>query len=223
MEKIKLSVSARDSKNPKPNKLRRDGKVPATLYGPGQPSENVAVDAREFSRLPVAAYSHMIELVIDGKPANAIIRKVQRRSTTSDVLNIEFYRVSMDRLLSMTVPLKFVGSSPAVVLGGQLIEVFQEIEIESLPGDIPDSIEVDLGQLKVIDDSIHFGQLKLPKGVKVLNPHEEVVARVVTPRSSEVEDAAAAASAPATTAAPAAEAPAAAAAAAPAPAADKDK
>jgi large subunit ribosomal protein L25 len=200
MEKIKLSVKQRDSKNPKPNQLRRDGKVPATLYGPGQASENVAVDAREFSRLPAAAYSHMIELVIDGKSANAIIRHVQRRSTTSDVLNIEFYRVSMDRLLTMTVPLKFVGVSAAVTGGGQLLEVFQEVEIESLPGDIPDCVEVDLGLLEEIDQSIHFAELKLPKGVKVLNPLDEVVARVVTPRTVEAEDKA---SAPAAEAAPA--------------------
>ena len=109
MEKIKLSVKPREDK--KPNLLRREGMVPATLYGPGQPSESVQVDAREFGRLPSAAYSHMIELNIAGKNANAVIREVQRRSTTHQLLNIEFYRVSMDRLLTMTVPLSYLLAS----------------------------------------------------------------------------------------------------------------
>jgi large subunit ribosomal protein L25 len=196
MEKIKLTVNAREGKTP--NQLRREGKVPGTLYGPGQPSDNVQVDAREFGRLPSGAYSHMIELNLDGKATNAVIREVQRRSTTSELLHIEFYRVSMDRLLRMTIPLKFVGVSPAVAEGGQLIESFQEIDIESLPADIPDFIEVDLSTILEIDESIHFGQLTVPKGVKVLNPADEVVARVVTPRSIEQEDAAAAAAAAAT-------------------------
>jgi large subunit ribosomal protein L25 len=202
MEKIKLSVNPREGKTP--NQLRREGIVPATLYGPGQPSESVQVDAREFGRLPSAAYSHMIELNIAGKSANAVIRDVQRRSTTHQLLHVEFYRVSMDRLLTMTVPLKFINTSPAATGGGQLVEVFQSADIESLPGDIPEFIEVDLSQLKEIDDAIHFGDLKIAAAVKLLNPPDEIVAKVVAPRAIEEE---AAAAAPAEGAAPAAETP----------------
>ncbi|HEY9720109.1 MAG TPA: 50S ribosomal protein L25 [Trichormus sp.] len=202
MEKIKLSVNPREGKTP--NQLRREGIVPATLYGPGQPSESVQVDAREFGRLPSAAYSHMIELNIAGKSANAVIRDVQRRSTTHQLLHIEFYRVSMDRLLTMTVPLKFINTSPAAAEGGQLVEVFQSADIESLPGDIPEFIEVDLSVLKAIDDAIHFGDLKLAPTVKLLNPHDEIVAKVVAPRAAEEE---APTAAPAEAAAPAAETP----------------
>jgi large subunit ribosomal protein L25 len=184
MEKIKLSVNPREGKTP--NQLRREGIVPATLYGPGQPSESV-------------------QLNIAGKSTNAVIRDVQRRSTTHQLLHIEFYRVSMDRLLTMTVPLKFINSSPAAAEGGQLVEVFQSADIESLPGDIPEFIEVDLSVLKAIDDAIHFGDLKLAPTVKLLNPHDEIVAKVVAPRAAEEE--APAAAAPAEGAAPAAETP----------------
>lgn len=202
MEKIKLSVTARDSKK-KPNALRREAKIPATLYGPGQPSENVQIDAKEFSRLPAAAYSHMIELdFASGKPVNAIIRDVHRKSTTSEVLNVQLYRVALDRKLTVTIPLKFVGESEAVVQGAQLIEGFQEVEIECLPGDIPDHIEVDLTQLKEVDDAIHFQDLKISDKVKILNPPEEVVARAVTKRQIEEEAPAAAAAAPGAEAAP---------------------
>jgi large subunit ribosomal protein L25 len=180
MEKIKLAVQSREQKAP--NQLRREGKIPATLYGPGQPSENVQVDAKEFSRLPGAAYSHMIELEVAGKSTNAIIRDVQRVSTNHNVLNIEFYRVRLDRKLTVTVPLKFIGTSPAVVGGGQLIEIFQEVEIECLPNDIPDFVEVDLSFIQEIDSALHFSDLKISDKVEILNPLDEVVAKVITPR-----------------------------------------
>ena len=203
MEKIKLAVKERESK--KPRQLRREGNIPATLYGPGQPAQSVQVDAREFSRLPDAAHSHMIELTVGGKGTNAIIRNVQRKATTHQVLNVEFYRVALDRKLTLTVPLKFVGTSPAVANGNQLVELFQEAEIECFPAEIPDTLDVDLSKLKEVDDAIHFSDIKLPKGVEILNPHDEIVAKAITPRvMAEAEEPAAEATAEA--AAPAAEA-----------------
>ncbi len=194
MDKIKLAVAAREEKTPR--QLRREAKIPATLYGPGQPSESVQIDAKEFSRLPKGAYSHMIELEMGkGKPVNAIIREVQRKATTHEVLNVELYRVALDRKLTVTVPLKFIGVSTAVTIeGGQLIEVFQDAEIECLPGDIPDFIECDLSQITEIDQGLHFGELKISDKIKILNPEDEVVARVVAKKAI-VEEAPAAAAA----------------------------
>jgi large subunit ribosomal protein L25 len=194
MDKIKLAVAAREDKTPR--QLRREAKIPATLYGPGQPSENVQIDAKEFSRLPKGAYSHMIELEMGkGKPVNAIIREVQRRGTTHEVLNVELYRVALDRKLTVTVPLKFIGVSTAVTVeGGQLIEVFQDAEIECLPGDIPDFIEADVSLITEIDQGLHFGELKISDKIKILNPEDEVVARVVAKKSAAEETPAAAAS-----------------------------
>lgn len=199
MEKFKLKLETREAS--KPNQLRRDGKIPATVYGPGSPSVNVQLNEREFSRLPAAAYSHIIELEggPDKKAVAAIIRHVQRKHTTQEVLNVEFYRVAADRKVTMQVPLRFVGESPAVAAGGQLIEGFAEAEVECLPGDIPDFLEVDVAMILEIEQGIHFSQLKLPQGVTVLNPPEELVARVIAKKAS-VEDkkeAAAATKAPA--------------------------
>ncbi|HNB24640.1 MAG TPA: 50S ribosomal protein L25 [Candidatus Melainabacteria bacterium] len=192
MDKIKLAVAAREEKTPR--QLRREAKIPATLYGPGQPSENVQIDAKEFSRLPKGAYSHMIELDMGkGKPVNAIIREVQRRGTTHEVLNVELYRVALDRKLTVTVPLKFIGVSTAVTIeGGQLIEVFQDAEIECLPGDIPDFIEADVSLITEIDQGLHFGELKISDKIKILNPEDEVVARVVAKKAAESTSAASA-------------------------------
>lgn len=205
MEKFKLQLEKREAKNPR--SLRRDGKIPATIYGPGVPSHSVQLNAREFSRLPAAAFSHVVELVGDeAKPISALIRHVDRRSTTAEVLNIEFYRVAADRKLTVTVPLKLINSSPAVAAGGQLVEMFQEAEIECFPTDIPDCLEVDLSQIAEIEQGIHFSELKISDKIKILNPPDEIVVRVVTPRAVVEDKPAAAVEGAAAAAAPAAEA-----------------
>ncbi|HEY9791748.1 MAG TPA: 50S ribosomal protein L25 [Candidatus Obscuribacterales bacterium] len=217
VEKFKLQLAERATT--KPRALRREGKIPATLYGPGEASVNVEVDTREFTKLPSAAYSHIVELQgISKGPVSALIRHVQRDYKNGNVLNIEFYRVAKDRKLTVTVPLKFMGSSPAVATGGLLQTNFDECEVECFPDDIPDYIPVDLNTITEIDHGIHFSELQVPKGVEILNPAEEVICRVVTPKA-EVEEkptaaAAEGAATPAEGAAPAAGAAAPAAAAA---------
>src|ERR1700722_9498709 len=148
MEKKKLSIKERENKTP--NQLRREAQIPATMYGAGEPSKSVQVDEREFSRLPAAAFSHVIDLDVgNGKPVSVLIRNVQRQSTTSKVLNVEFYKVRLDQEITITVRLKFVGEAEAVTIkGGQITHAHDEVEIECLPNDIPDFIEVDLTALK---------------------------------------------------------------------------
>lgn len=189
MEKFKLKLEAREER--KPNQLRRAGKIPATLYGPGVESENVQVDARDFSRLPAGAYSHIVELALPKGNVSALIRNVQRSHTNHEVLNVEFYRVAADRKITVTVPIKFIGISPAVALGGQIVENFTEAEIECFPNDIPDAIEVDMAKITELDHGIHFGELQPSKSVKILNPAEEVIVRVVTPKAAAAEETAA--------------------------------
>lgn len=189
MEKIKLNVKDREAKTP--NQLRREAQLPATLYGPGEPSTNLQIEEKEFTRLPSAAHSHMIELDFGAqKTINAIIRNVQRKASTNKIMNVELYKVRLDRKLTVTVPLKFMGVSEAVTQGGQLVEVNLEAEIECFPTDIPDTIEVDLSVLKEIDQSIHFGDLKLSEKVEILNPLDEIIVKVITPREiiEEVEE-----------------------------------
>ena len=189
MEKFTLKAPKREDK--KPRLLRREGNIPATIYGPAVESESVQIDAREFSRLPAAAFSHLLELETDGgKPVNVIIRNVQRVSTSDAVLNVEFYRVSLDKKLTVSVPIKFVGVSPAVkIFSAQFLESAVAVDIECYPHEIPDFVEADISKLKELDSAITFQDLKISPSIKVLNPLEEIVARAVTPRSTAVEDA----------------------------------
>ncbi len=182
MEKFKLKVSKREEKTP--NQLRREGLVPATMYGPNLDSESIQFNEREFSRLPDAAYSHLIELDLDGKPISVIVRHVQRRSTNEKVLNAQFYRVSLDKKLTVTVPIVLTGTSPAVTEGCQLLESNLEVEIECLPNDIPDHITCDIGGLEKAEDLIHFGDLKFADTVRILAPLDGVVCKVVATKGS---------------------------------------
>lgn len=191
MEKIKLAVSKRETKTP--NQLRRDGFIPGTLYGAGVESECIQVCAKEFSRLPQAAYSHMLELDYAGTPVNAIIRQVQRKSTSDSVVTVELYRVNLDKKISVTVPLKFVGVCPAIQAGGVAVENFQEAELECLPGEIPDFVEVDMSMIETVESAIHFGQLKLSPSIKILNPHDEIIVKVIAPKAAPTPKEAAAA------------------------------
>ena len=160
MERSKLELEARDTQKPKA--LRRSGRIPATLYGPDSESTSLQINRDTFVRLPLAAYSHVIELGTPSGVVQALIRQVHRKHVTNEILNVEFYRVANDRKLTVTVPLKFIGVSPAVAKGGQLVEMFQTADLECLPGDIPDYIEVNIGIIEDIDHGIHFSDLKAP-------------------------------------------------------------
>jgi large subunit ribosomal protein L25 len=177
MEKIKLKVKEREAGTP--NQLRAQAQIPATLYGQGEPSKNLQVNEKDILHLPAAAFSHIVELDFgSGAPTNVLIRHVQRHAASNKLLNVEFYKIKMDHKITVVVPLQFIGTAGGVVKGGQLIESHVEAEIECLPADIPDFIEVDLSKLDEIDDAIHFGDLQVPKGVEILNAPDDIVAKV---------------------------------------------
>jgi large subunit ribosomal protein L25 len=177
MEKIKIKVQERVAG--KPNQLRREKKIPATIYGQGEVSKNLQVDEKEFTHLPAAALSHIVELDYgNGKPTSALIKHVQRHAASNKILNVEFYKVRLDHKITIVVALKFVGAAGGVVKGGQLVESHMEAEIECLPNDIPDFIEVDLSKLEEIDDAIHFRDLVVSDKVKILNEPDDIVAKI---------------------------------------------
>jgi len=101
-------------------------------------------------------------------------------------MHVDFYQVRMDEAVRVAVPLEFVGSSSAIVtMGGILVKALQELEIESLPGAIPETIKVDISSLKTFEDNIYVRDLKVPSGVKVLADENTPVASVQPPRSEE--------------------------------------
>lgn len=152
-------------------RLRRASKVPGIVYGGEAAPQNIEVDHNDLllKLKKEAFHSSIVNLVVDGKKEQVLLRDYQMHAYRPLVLHIDFQRVDATHELHVKVPFHFVNEeiAPGVKLNGGLVNhVMTEIDIQCLAGDLPEFIEVDLGALKV-GDSIHISQLKLPKGVKL--------------------------------------------------------
>lgn len=186
-----LTIKAKPRENKKPNALRASGFIPATVYGHGFESKSIQINTKEFLKIPHKAYSHINDLEIDGgEKFPILIRNVSRDPVRDHYLNIEFYKINADEKIKVKVPLNYTGHSPAVVAGGVLIVSYNEIEVQCLPKDIPDSIDVSLDQILEIGQAIHAKDLKVPQGVQILTKGEDIVVKVEIARTHEVEEAA---------------------------------
>lgn len=183
-----LTIKAKLRENKKPNALRANGFVPATVYGHGFTSESIQISAKEFSKIPHKAYSHINELDIDGEKFPVLIRNVQIDPVKDFYLNVEFYKIKADEKIKVKVPLNYIGHSAAVLAGGVLIISYNEIEIQCLPKDIPDAIDVSLEQIKEIGEAIHAKDLKVKENIQILAKPDEVIAKVEIAKTHEVEE-----------------------------------
>ncbi|HVY67824.1 MAG TPA: 50S ribosomal protein L25 [Patescibacteria group bacterium] len=189
MDKQQLKAETRDLKaNVK--QLRKDGKLPAELYGHKVPNQHLTINAREFEKLlKKAGESTVVELVTaDGKTHPVLIHDVQNHYLTSQAEHVDFYQISLTEKLKAMVPLEFTGESKAVkALGGVLVKVLNEIEVECLPADLPHNLTVSLESLQNLTDTIHVKDLAVPAKVKILAPAEELIIKVQPPRDVEAE------------------------------------
>lgn len=190
MDKLQIKATVRDLSKEKPEKLRRVGKLPAVLYGHKVQNVSLTVDAKEFDKiLKKAGESTIVEVVTeDGKSHSVLIHDVQNHYLTSIPTHVDFYEVSMTEKLKATVSLEFVGESLAVKsLGGVLVKILNEVEVECLPADLPHNIVVNVEVLKTLQDTIHVKDLSVPAKVKVVTDANEMIVKVQPPRDVEAE------------------------------------
>lgn len=191
MEQIELSVAPRSIKGKEVSRLRRSGFVPAVLYGRRAEPVSLQANGRELLRvLMKAGSSHLVKLNIDGavEPRMALVREVQREPIRGTVLHVDFYGVSMSEKITVAIRVRFEGESPAVTLNeGVLTYGNDSVEIECLPGDLIDSLVVDLTRLAKIGDAVHVSDLKAPETVKILSNPDDLVVRVTRLATEEVE------------------------------------
>ncbi|MDR3416450.1 MAG: 50S ribosomal protein L25/general stress protein Ctc [Nevskia sp.] len=176
-------------------RLRREGKVPAILYGGKSEPQSIAVSHNEISKqLKVEAfYSHILTVKIGSESEQAVLKDLHRHPVRDEIMHMDLQRVLADQLLRMHVPLHFKGAevAPGVKTGGGIIEHHLiQVEVECLPKDLPEFIEVDLSQLNV-NEAVHMSQLKLPEHVALVelkHGNDASVAAVHLPRAAvEVE------------------------------------
>jgi large subunit ribosomal protein L25 len=192
MDKIMLTAKPRTVTGKKVKALRAAGEVPAVVYGHGNESVAVSIDHKSLEKtFAHAGGNKIIELKVgDNKTENVLFHDVQQDSRTGAIIHADLYRVKMDEKIKTEVPLRFVGESTAVYQDeGTLVRPLDAIEIEALPGNLPEAIEVDISILDDFEKSIHVSDLKVPAGVEVLSEPEELVAKVEPPRTdAELEE-----------------------------------
>jgi large subunit ribosomal protein L25 len=165
-------------------KLRAGGRIPAVLYGHGEETRPVSVDAHELERLfsHIHVESTLIDVTVEGerKPLKALVREVQRHPVRDDVTHVDFYIIHAGERLTVDVPLRITGSAPGVRIGGLLQQTLDTVEVRCLPDQIPEQIEADISALE-IGDSIHVRDLRVPEGVEILVDGDRTVCSVVPP------------------------------------------
>lgn len=193
MEKRKLKVKLRDRTGKEyVKKLRKDGVLPAVLYGPHlKKSLPLEVDMKELrSFLSQSDKAKIITLEITDqktdKQHNVIIKDSQWDLIKGDLQHLDFYAVTRGETVTTTVPISFVGKSQGEKIGGIVEHLVRELDLECLPKDLPSIIEVDITPLG-LGDSLSVGDVKVPSGIKVLTHPQEVVVSVVLPAKEEVK------------------------------------
>ncbi|WNJ86105.1 50S ribosomal protein L25/general stress protein Ctc [Pseudomonas canadensis] len=177
-------------------RLRHAANIPAVVYGGNKAAESVTILAKEIAKLfeNEAAYSHVIELNVDGTKQNVIVKAMQRHPSKQFIMHADFVRVVAGQKLTAIVPVHFVGEDAPVKKGGEISHVLNEIEVTCLPKDLPEFIEVDLSALE-IGAIVHLSDLKAPKGVEFValaHGDDKAVANVHAPRvAPEAEEGAA--------------------------------
>lgn len=174
-------------------KLRAAGRVPAVLYGAGLESEALSVDARDLYHVlhTGAGANVLVDLVVDGTEHLIIPRDVQRDHIHGRYIHVDLLAVRRDEKIHLSIPVRIVGDSVGVKAGGVVEHHLWELEVESLPGDVPEAIDADISALE-IGMSLRVEDLVAPKGATILtNPEESVVAVQQPQMAVEVEEEAA--------------------------------
>ena len=183
-----LSVQTREMAGKKVNALRKEGLIPAELYGHGVTNVHFVVPMKEFTKVFKEAGENTVVTLLNGKVKTPVmIHGIQRDYLTGEVAAIDFYQVKMDEKITAGIPLEFVGESPAVREKAAVInKSMTELEVEAFPQDMPRRFEVNLALLDDIDKTIYVRDIVVPKGVVVLVDADTAIATATPPMAEEV-------------------------------------
>jgi len=192
MEQIELTVQKRSVLGKQVRQLRREGWVPAVIYGHGVESLPIQAHQHDLRGIVAqASLSRLVALHMDDEeaPRVALIRGVQRDVLTDHILHVDFLQIQMTERLRTTISLHLIGESAAVEqLGGMLLQGITEVEIECLPGNLIDAIEVDLSPLSELEQELTIADLIVPADIEVLDDPQEMVVRIMRAPEEEEEE-----------------------------------
>ena len=176
---LTLSVEKRDTAGTGAPALLRSGSIPAVVYGAHHESTPITISASAFGKvLREAGEATIISLEGLGAALPTLIHEVDLDPLTSLPRHVDFYAVTKGEKVEVAIPVVFVGVSPAVEAGANLVKVLYELEVEADPMSLPHNIEVDISVLVALGNKIHASDVKLPAGITLVTVPEEVVALV---------------------------------------------
>jgi large subunit ribosomal protein L25 len=192
MEFVELDAILREERGKEKNKKLRDqGFIPAIVYRKGEEATSLKIDKKDFLKAlhTEAGENVVIKLRVDGvknrKERTVVVKEVQKDPIKDHLLHVDFQEISLTETLKVKVPITAKGEAIGVKQdGGVLQHVLWELDLECLPTNIPEKIEIDISSLK-IGDAIHISEIKLPEGIKILNEPEGVVFSVEHPKKVE--------------------------------------
>jgi large subunit ribosomal protein L25 len=194
MKRHKLAVEKRKVLGKKVYKLRKEGFLPANIYGKGVRSVAVQVPYKEFEKVyKEAGVTGIVDVEIGDEVRPSLIHNVQQNYYKHTLLHADFFQVNLKEKVKAMVKIVTIGEPKAVAEKlGLLMQTLNEVEIEALPTDLPDRIEVNVQPLAILDAQITVGEIKVPAGVTILTDASQIVAKIGSLISKEAAEQAAA-------------------------------
>jgi large subunit ribosomal protein L25 len=168
-------------------RARKDGLVPAVVYGLGTESVSVSVSARELGHILAGGANTLITLKLDGSEQLAMARQVQRHPVKGTLVHVDFVRVRADQAIQAEIPVRLTGDAEGVARGGVLEQLVHTLTVEAKPTELPPAIEHDIAALE-IGGQIYVRDLAIPAGVTVLQDADEMVGQISAPRVAEAAE-----------------------------------
>lgn len=192
MADVQLSVDQRVVTGKRVKSLRKQGLMPAHLYGRGTESLTIQIETSNIVHLlRTASRNAIIDLIVsgEGEPRPVVLRGVQRNPITDELVHVDFYQISLTEKLRADVALHFTGEAPAVqVYSGVLLHSIDHITVEALPRAIPARIEVDISGLEELESALFVRDLPVPDNVEVLTDLDMMVVKIGTPRLAAADE-----------------------------------
>jgi large subunit ribosomal protein L25 len=189
MDTYKLTATDRKITGHKVKQLRRDGLIPANIYGQGVKSTSITLKHDDFAKVfKKAGETGILEVTIGKVQKPVLIHNIQTHPVTGEILHIDLLQVNMKQKVTTNIPVEVVGESPAQKSGqGTVVVQLNEVEIEALPGDLPEKFEVDATKLTEVNQAVTVGDLNFDKSkIEVKTDLAAVVVKVEPPQKEEV-------------------------------------
>ena len=187
-----LSAKSRTTKGNSPARaLRREGAIPAVIYGPGKDAVSLSVGIYDLEQVLKAARSGQVfvNLAIEGGDTRkAMLKELQRHPVKGNFIHADFYEIAMDRKVNVMIPITTVGKSQGVEMGGMLQIIRRELEAWCMPSDIPENIVIDITNLGM-GESVHVEDIELEGDVELIHDVNFTVLTVLSGRKAEEEEA----------------------------------